>query len=90
MLVEHIVIQSVYHMGLVVQSTNLMANPGLYLNLLFWFMHFYSTVCFEPLKITALLTQKIFVERHVYEQAICIKLNYLNWSNLTNIHCLKN
>ena len=37
------------NLGSVVQST-ISVNPGLNFNLLFWFMHFYSTVHFKTLK----------------------------------------
>ena len=47
-------------LGLVVQST-ISANPGFNFNLLFWFMHFCSSVCFKTLKkIKVLFTQNVF------------------------------
>ena len=45
----HIKNCTIVHQGPVVQSS-ISANPGLNFNLLFWFMHFCSTVCFKTLK----------------------------------------
>ena len=54
------------------QSTINANYPGLNFNLIFWIMLFQSTVHFITLKKKVLLTQKIFVEKHVQlqEQAV--------------------
>ena len=48
------------------------ANPGLNFNQLFWFMHFRSTASQNFKKIIAILTQKLYMEKHVqfHKQAV--------------------